>query len=755
MRRIIFLCLMSFMTMKLTAQILLTDEDQNILELNLVTCEYEELLGFDHDTDRFTDIALSPEGKLFAVGNENDVSFIVEILSNGFLKMDTLLLWEEDLRLTSLVCDENNVLWFGGKNLYSYNLDTNDYNDYGLIYGSYSLSGDLVWYEGKLYGSIAIPFNPSFPSYFIEIDVSENLLVTILSEDFPRLIGLTKSCNVQDGIIELKGNSITGLVDTSFFYTVDVLNLDVINVCSISLGDNNYVFGLSSEDEFRTNCSLQLDLDADNSSGRFIDHFYTDSLCTRSYRLADQDVAIQAPDWGLDSMTIAVTQSDFGMQDIALNLHTAHPLFTIVGLGTATLRVVPTSSAVGMSDYADLIRSVRLELTAAALITAQTEVAFHLYSQGSISDAAIAFVDTRPDIMPYAGEDISIESCFFDGNWLWEGGINLHDALGDNVYESGQWEPALHTAPFFNSAFGDQAGEYLYIAQEGNCAADTARVEVSFYPYDLNQNYGGTATAYQELYLCEGDTVEWAFDTSAWSFWGWDEHNQITDTSRLIHEAGLYPLHFVTAEGNCHFKRTTRFRAANWEGDFEAHDTIRRCEGFAFDFYGQLVENDTTLCRFFDSTSDCDYTVCKTYRFDPAPIEEQELAICEEDAYEVQGELFTESGLYELLLSDGICDTFLYLDLSVHPHYEQNLVVGLPPGATYTVGDSVLSAAGMYDILLSSSQGCDSLLHVTIETVNHTTQANVLQKCTLPTIVYKGQKDILLDQNSSRCFGIG
>jgi gliding motility-associated-like protein len=94
-------------------------------------------------------------------------------------------------------------------------------------------------------------------------------------------------------------------------------------------------------------------------------------------------------------------------------------------------------------------------------------------------------------------------------------------------------------------------------------------------------------------------------------------------------------------------------------------------------------------------------------------INDIDAAICEGDTYAVGDSTFTEDGLYTVVLtaSNG-CDSTVNLDLTVYPDVVTNLIEAVCFGDSYMVGDSVFTQSGNYMVPLLTSNGCDSTVNL-------------------------------------------
>ncbi|MEL7220966.1 MAG: T9SS type A sorting domain-containing protein, partial [Bacteroidota bacterium] len=741
-----------FLSQLTEAQIVFSGTKWTIGSLQVDDCSYQ-LHGLTAPSfigDVYNDVALTPDGRILAVRElnqpEEDIkeSYLIAINPDDVLDSDTLLTIE-GVTITALTCTTDYTVYLGGSSIRTYNLLTEELTDLGTTPPTF-FTTDLVWFEGELYGcGTWFDFGNNIPPRFIRFGGLDDGTISVnsptITEDFPLFSGLANVYDYENErlrMIACSGERATNSAerDTSRVYEVFLEDTTYTQLCEIVMepGDR-FMAGLAGADEFRSNFQLQLDLDVDDSSGRFIDHHQADGLCTRVFPLADEDVHIRAPLAGVDSLVVNLATGVHPAGEETIRAESL-PGFQITGNQSPYLLVVP-DDATNIAVLENFIAQIQLEIAGTVLQTGERRVDFRLYSGGQASDAAMAFVYPQPDIVPYAGEDYSIGSCPIDN-------LSLFAGLGENVYPDGYWSPALFAGDGTYQTGLDEPGLYYYITQEGSCGPDTASVTVFEFP-QLVTNYGGELDDVQVIYFCPGDTITWGADTAALLNWEWDVA-PYSSPAITITEAGAYGLLAIDTNG-CDYYMRTFFREPEWEEDGPGMlvDTVSRCEGALLSFFGTSVSSDTTICVVIPSTSDCDLTHCRTFEFAPDVEQIDTVSICEGEVYHWQGQSYTEAGTYEAMVEGAFsCDSLLQLDLRIDPVYERNLIVNLTPGGSFAVGDSVLTEAGFYSILLASSQGCDSLINITVEAPNVT--FNPLQaNCVIPNLLQKGQNDWQVD----------
>jgi gliding motility-associated-like protein len=93
--------------------------------------------------------------------------------------------------------------------------------------------------------------------------------------------------------------------------------------------------------------------------------------------------------------------------------------------------------------------------------------------------------------------------------------------------------------------------------------------------------------------------------------------------------------------------------------------------------------------------------------------------ICEGSSYAVGDSVFTESGQYQLRLTNQFgCDSIIDLDLSVNAFIEVSLDTAICPEEFINIGTSVYNEAGNYIDTLTGENGCDSIIMTSLMVLN-------------------------------------
>lgn len=138
-------------------------------------------------------------------------------------------------------------------------------------------------------------------------------------------------------------------------------------------------------------------------------------------------------------------------------------------------------------------------------------------------------------------------------------------------------------------------------------------------------------------------------------------------------------------------------------------------------FHGDTLTTDSSKIYHFQTQSGCDSaTVLLNFTIHENPKDSVEISLCANDFPYQYGQLhFDTAGTYDVLIPDTVingCDTMRHLILNSKPVYHDSISAMICANESYLIGDSTLTSAGIYDITLVSSQGCDSMVTVTIGT---------------------------------------
>lgn len=186
--------------------------------------------------------------------------------------------------------------------------------------------------------------------------------------------------------------------------------------------------------------------------------------------------------------------------------------------------------------------------------------------------------------------------------------------------------------------------------------------------------------------ICNGDT--------------YDFHN---NTYSL---PGAYPVVYTTAMG-CDSVYTLNL---SFVTEYITESEAAICEGESYVFEGQTLQEQGEYSVLYQSSSGCDSTVVLNLTVNPVFDLSLPIEICEGESYVFGGNDYTQSGLYPFMFQSQFgCDSLVNLQLTVHPITTGNAAASICEGENYFFHGQQLSEAGDYSAVLTGNEGCDSI----------------------------------------------
>lgn len=135
------------------------------------------------------------------------------------------------------------------------------------------------------------------------------------------------------------------------------------------------------------------------------------------------------------------------------------------------------------------------------------------------------------------------------------------------------------------------------------------------------------------------------------------------------------------------------------------------CKGQSFVWGGNTYNQSGSYSHTEISTSGCDSTVVLQLNVVTVLKESLAAAICQGKTYTFNGQTLTKAGIYiDSLKSFGGCDSLVTLALSVLPAPFSTLAKTICPGESFVLGGVSYDKTGTYTATLKTSDGCDSLV---------------------------------------------
>lgn len=178
---------------------------------------------------------------------------------------------------------------------------------------------------------------------------------------------------------------------------------------------------------------------------------------------------------------------------------------------------------------------------------------------------------------------------------------------------------------------------------------------------------------------------------------------------------GEYIFEYVTAQG-CDSIVTIELELLSIPDTFEE---IWICEGDSYELPdGTLVTDEGAYDVTLSSIDGCDSLVVTTVNVWENTTTEIDVAICNGDFYELpDGTEVSDAGSYSInLQSVNGCDSTLVFNLQLNPTYNIEVNESLCGSDSFVLPDGTLAdESGEYEVILTTVNGCDSVIHVNLQ----------------------------------------
>ncbi len=139
------------------------------------------------------------------------------------------------------------------------------------------------------------------------------------------------------------------------------------------------------------------------------------------------------------------------------------------------------------------------------------------------------------------------------------------------------------------------------------------------------------------------------------------------------------------------------------------------CQGDNYTIGSNTYTTSGNYPNLFTNVNGCDSLVNLALTVNPVYDINITETICEGESVMVGTSTYTTTGNYsDLLSTENGCDSMVNLSLTVNPIYNIDLTETICEGESFTVGTSTYTTSGNYSDLLSSVNGCDSLVNLTL-----------------------------------------
>jgi gliding motility-associated-like protein len=658
------------------------------------TCTYHKLSNLEKGS-AVDDIAYCPDEKFYIEYSFKGKLYIARVnVYNG--NVDTLIPLKPGSGANSLVCRSDTLLIGanGDGKYHIYDINKKDYYYVGLnsIAGT---SGDLTFYEGKMYACYDLSFGVR---RLTEVDIHDLSNSKVFSK-IPMGIGgswcygmssLVYTCDSTVVYVFLNYGSLFQKTDV---YILDMANQQGSYLCTIQ---GLTVQGATTTTEFyASDCSIKIDLDKDNSSGAVGKDYKTASLCGQntSLYLGDDDLAFHSG-YRVDSV---VARFQGGVPDAPFEYMSAQASSTVgvstVSNGGVKMYYKGGTFSLGKANagYRAALHTLRWHNTAAVPTPGQRIIEVIAYASNGLTDTAYTYLSVEASAQ--AGRDTLVVVCADAAP------VSLATLLGANASAGGVWVPAPSGGSGIFVPQVDAPGVYQYIVGgTPGCPPDTARVLLQLQPLPVFSLGNDTSVcAGKGLTLKAPATARW--------------HDGSLAPAYTATQSGLYWAELNDPHG-CRWRDSIRVQVLP-APTFQ--QTASACQGSTYVWNGLHLSSDTALCLTLKTANGCDSIDCLKLSFQ-TPALALDTTLCSGKALAWHGRLYDAPGLYQDTAWLNGCLTVLRLRLQMLPPDTVHLLATLCPGETYTLGGQTFSTPGKYFVSLPGQHlRCDTVVALRLE----------------------------------------
>lgn len=132
------------------------------------------------------------------------------------------------------------------------------------------------------------------------------------------------------------------------------------------------------------------------------------------------------------------------------------------------------------------------------------------------------------------------------------------------------------------------------------------------------------------------------------------------------------------------------------------------------------------LCVTASNACDEATPSCKTIVINEIPPTIIEQSICEGDCFAIADTFLCEPGSFEFHYPVAYgCDSLVIVTLTENPVVETDISLLICAGDSISIGNTYFSLPGQYDEALTSINGCDSIIHLTLDNIICEIQGNI------------------------------
>lgn len=203
-----------------------------------------------------------------------------------------------------------------------------------------------------------------------------------------------------------------------------------------------------------------------------------------------------------------------------------------------------------------------------------------------------------------------------------------------------------------------------------------------------------------------------------------------------LQQAGVYPENLSSVRG-CD---STTVLSLNLLPVFLQNQTNNICLGDSLLFGGQYLSNSGQYIDTLSAITGCDSVIQLNLTVLNAFSTQDTAAVCQGDSLFFGNQFLTQTGNYSYLFQTlGGCDSLVDLSFSVFPNPQRFDTLQICAGDSLLFQGNYLNAAGDYQAVLPSAQGCDSTVFLRLDLIPISQTLDSMAICSGDSISFGGQ----------------
>jgi len=148
------------------------------------------------------------------------------------------------------------------------------------------------------------------------------------------------------------------------------------------------------------------------------------------------------------------------------------------------------------------------------------------------------------------------------------------------------------------------------------------------------------------------------------------------------------------------------------------------CDGRTYSFGSQTLTTGGTYTNTLTAANGCDSVVTLNLTVRPNSSSSMNASICDGQSYSFGSQTLTTGGTYtNTLTAANGCDSVVTLNLTVRPNSSSSMDASICDGQSYTFGSQTLTTGGTYTNTLTAANGCDSVVTLNLIVLPTTSNA--------------------------------